>query len=44
MTFDIRTAKWVIWGASGRNGYNTFEHIHKSFYRALASRATSVLA
>ena len=35
MTFDIRTAKWVIWGASGRNGYNTFQHIHNSFYRAL---------
>ncbi len=35
MSFDIKTCQWVIWGASGRHGYNTFSHIFEAFFRAL---------
>ena len=31
--FDIKTCKWVIWGA--KRPYNTFGHIHAAFERAL---------
>lgn len=33
--FDIEKCRWIVWGATGRNGYNTFGHIHEAFFRAL---------
>lgn len=33
MSFDISSAKWIMWG--GRDDRNTFGHIHWAFLRAL---------
>lgn len=33
MKIDLTTCKFVVWGF--KNTYNTFQHIHEAFYRAL---------